>query len=243
MMLQSNKPYFNHKLTQYGGIEPFFYSNINFEWCKKLQSNYETIKNEFINVYTNNSENKKATEKFSLDKQNGWTQAELLIYGLWKEKNIKLFPQTYELIKNIKNISTCYFSILTPNTQIHPHIGDTDAYYRFHLGLIIPKGLPECGIQVGSEKRDWKENEFTIFNDVYKHTAWNNTNEIRVVLIIDILRDFEDITKKEVEANVLTAIAYSRINKHLYWLFEFTPKTLTRLIIFILKQVFLLKLR
>lgn len=242
-MIKYDKPYFNHKLKQYEGIEPFFYTSINFEWCNKLQQNFDQIKNEFLKVYNNSQLNQEATDKISIAKQNGWNQAELLIYGLKKEKNIKLFPETYKLIKDINNISTCYFSILNPNTQIHPHIGDTDAYYRFHLGIIIPKGLPECGIQVGSEKSEWKENKFVIFNDVYTHTAWNNTDQIRVVLIIDIMRDFPNITKKQVEANVLTAITYSRINSYFNWVLECVPKFMVRFIIYIIKTFFLFKLK
>ena len=193
-MINYNKPYFNDKLGQYEGIQPFFYESLNFEWQQVLQKNFEVIKQEFLSVYNSSEAQKQATDKISLAAQNGWNQAELLIYGLRKEKNIALFPKTFALINQIPGISSCYFSILKPNTQIKAHVGDTDAYYRFHLGLIIPAGLPDCGIQVGDEKRAWKENEFIAFNDVYKHTAWNNTNQLRVVIIIDVLRPFENIS-------------------------------------------------
>ncbi len=241
-MINYNKPYFNNKLDPYEGIQPFFYDNLRFNWCTNLQDNSSIIKEEFLNVYNSSHLKKLATDKIALDAQTGWNQAELLVYGLKKEKNIALFPKTYEVISHIKNISTCYFSILKPGTQISAHIGDTDAYYRFHFGLIIPEGLPGCGIQVGCEKRAWKENDFIVFNDIYKHTAWNNTNQLRVVLIIDVLREFENITKKEVESKVLSSIAFSRLNKYLWWLFELAPKFSIRIFQFLLSKYFLIRL-
>lgn len=241
-MIKHNEPYFNNKLDPYEGIQPFFYDNLSFEWTGILQNNFNIIKQDFLNVYNTERSKKVASDKITLDAQVGWNQMELLIYGLKKEKNIALFPETYKLIQQIDNISTCYFSILNPKTQIKPHVGDTDAYYRCHFGLIIPGKLPECGIQVGSEKRAWKENEFLFFNDVYKHTAWNNTDELRVVLIIDVLRKFENISKKEVESKVLATLAYSRLNKYLWWLFELTPKFSLRIFQYLLHKIFLVRL-
>ncbi|MGE0562368.1 MAG: aspartyl/asparaginyl beta-hydroxylase domain-containing protein [Flavobacteriales bacterium] len=241
-MIISNKPYINLKLSQYEGIEPFFYDKINLDWCNDLLKNIEIIKNEFLVVFNERKALEESTKKITLDHHKGWNQIELITYGLQKEKNIKLFPQTFDIIKNIKNISTCYFSILKPNTQIKPHIGDTDAYYRFHFGLIVPGGLPNCGIQVGPEKRAWKENDYIVFNDVHKHTAWNNTTENRVVLIIDVLREFEDISRQEVEAQVLTALTFSRLTNYFVVIFEIMPKFLIRLMLFFIKAIFKLKL-
>lgn len=239
-MITNTKPYINLKLSQYEGIEPFFYDDIEFNWCNTLKENFELIKTEFLDVY--NQKLKTATNKVSLEKHQGWNQMELIVYGMFKEKNINLFPKTFNLIKNIDNISTCYFSILEPNTQIKPHIGDTDAFYRFHLGIIIPDGLPTCGIQVGPEKKAWIEKDFIVFNDVYKHTAWNNSDKTRVVLIIDVLREFDNVKKIDVESDVLSALAFSRLTNYFLIIFELMPKILIRLMLFCFKNIFKFKL-
>ena len=75
------------------------------------------------------------------------------------------------------------FSFLPAKTQIKPHVGFTKMVLRAHLGLIIPEG---CGIRVGNETRSWKEGKMLVFDDSFEHEAWNNSDQDRFVLMLDI---------------------------------------------------------
>src|SRR5690606_9679173 len=74
------------------------------------------------------------------------------------------------------------FSLLQPHTQIPPHTGSSNARLIGHLPLIIPE---KCRFRVGNETREWKMGEAFIFDDSIEHEAWNDSDEIRVVMIFD----------------------------------------------------------
>jgi aspartyl/asparaginyl beta-hydroxylase (cupin superfamily) len=78
--------------------------------------------------------------------------------------------------------------VLEPGSNINPHQGDTDAIVRCHLGLSVPGGLPDCGFQVGTEIRGWKEGEALPFCDAQTHSAWNHCSERRLIMIVDVMR-------------------------------------------------------
>ncbi len=52
-----------------------------------------------------------------------------------------------------------------------------------HLPLIIPPG---CGFRVGNQSRQWVPGQAWVFDDTIEHEAWNDSEQLRVVLIFDI---------------------------------------------------------
>ena len=52
-----------------------------------------------------------------------------------------------------------------------------------HLPLIVPPG---CGFRVGGETREWREGEAFAFDDTIEHEAWNDSDQLRAVLIFDV---------------------------------------------------------
>jgi aspartate beta-hydroxylase len=78
---------------------------------------------------------------------------------------------------------TAMFSILEPRTRIPPHVGTNNARLVVHLPLVIPEG---CGFRVGAETRPWIPGEAFVFDDTIEHEAWNNSDQWRAVLIIDV---------------------------------------------------------
>jgi len=78
---------------------------------------------------------------------------------------------------------SAFFSILKPKTRIPPHTGVTNTRAIVHLPLIVPHS---CGFRVGGETRKWVEGEAFAFDDTIEHEAWNDSDEIRAVLIFDV---------------------------------------------------------
>jgi aspartate beta-hydroxylase len=74
------------------------------------------------------------------------------------------------------------FSVLSPGTHILPHTGVTNTRLVTHLPLIVP---PDCAIRVGGEEHVWQEGHCVTFDDTWQHEAWNRSEEVRVVLILD----------------------------------------------------------
>lgn len=112
------------------------------------------------------------------------------VFGLWAlgrrfDGNCHLCPTTAAMVEAIPGMTTAGFSVMGPGTRIRPHIGYSDAVLRCHLGLIVP---PSCGLQVGEEIRQWEEGKCLVFDDTVRHSAWNESTRVRVVLLIDFLR-------------------------------------------------------
>ena len=98
-------------------------------------------------------------------------------------------PATVEALSNVPTAPipgrspNVFFSILRPHTRIPPHTGVTNTRAIVHLPLIVPDG---CGFRVGGETRPWVEGQPFAFDDTIEHEAWNDSDELRAVLICDV---------------------------------------------------------
>jgi aspartate beta-hydroxylase len=78
---------------------------------------------------------------------------------------------------------TAMFSILEPRTRIPPHSGSNNVRTTVHLPLMVPPG---CGLRVGAETRVPVVGKAWAFDDTIEHEAWNDSDELRAVLILDV---------------------------------------------------------
>lgn len=76
-------------------------------------------------------------------------------------------------------------SSLEPGTEILPHVGISNDVLRFHLGLVCPQ---PCGIRINGIDHTWHEGEWLIFNDMHEHSAWNKSDSVRIVFILDFYK-------------------------------------------------------
>ena len=56
------------------------------------------------------------------------------------------------------------------------------------ISLIVPKPESQCRIRVGETIAHWEEGKGMLFDDTFEHEVWNDTDGIRVVLFMDVLR-------------------------------------------------------
>jgi aspartyl/asparaginyl beta-hydroxylase (cupin superfamily) len=131
------------------------------------------------------------------------------LFGLILNEKIldtsKYCPETLRLLLSSSNrILNAGFSLMEPGCYIGRHRDYNHAFYRLHIPLIIPKNNNKYSktiINKNESKKDlavlnveddyiiWKDNEYFIFDDTFYHDAWNNTKEMRIVMLIDILKD------------------------------------------------------
>ena len=120
-----------------------------------------------------------------------WSMIPLVRNGRIVEEYASECPRTVELcgrldLPQLKLISpSVYFSVLEPGCRIAPHTGITNARLIAHFPLIVPG---DCGFRVGGETRQWEEGKALVFDDMTEHEAWNDSDRIRVVLIVDLWR-------------------------------------------------------
>ncbi len=122
------------------------------------------------------------------------------------EENCVQAPKTTALLRGIPGMETAFFSILDPRQYITPHWGYYKGYMRYHLGVIIPDNNAEqkCWLRVNDnraqnalkdkdqiafgEKYHWHDGEGIVFDDNYLHDASNESDQVRVVLWLDLRR-------------------------------------------------------
>jgi len=89
---------------------------------------------------------------------------------------------------------SAFFSMLKPRTRIPPHTGVTNTRAIVHLPLIVPPG---CGFRVGGETRVWEEGKAFAFDDTIEHEAWNDSDDLRAVLIFDVWNPHLSASERE----------------------------------------------
>eukprot|EP00753_Platysulcus_tardus_P002707 PLAT11824.1.p1 GENE.PLAT11824.1~~PLAT11824.1.p1 ORF type:complete len:327 (-),score=120.45 PLAT11824.1:41-961(-) len=118
----------------------------------------------------------------------GWQVFGLYAFGGEKvERNCEACPRTTALAESIPGMCMAGFSALLPGTHIQPHCGYSgysDKILRVHLGLRVP---PKCSLRVHGIERSWSEGSVIVFDDSLVHEAWNFSEELRVLFILDFM--------------------------------------------------------
>ena len=117
-----------------------------------------------------------------------WKSFFLWGYGYRNEENIARCPKTAAAVAGIPGLNSAFFSILAPGAHIPRHRGVTKAILTAHLALIVPKRRQGCRMQVEDRMLRWDEGRTLVFDDTYYHEVWNDTDEQRVILLIQFRR-------------------------------------------------------
>ncbi len=126
-------------------------------------------------------------------------------HGKRYDKNHERCPRTSEVLESIElcriadEAPEILFSVLTPGTNIQPHHGVTNTRLVMHLPLVVP---PDCALNlIDAGEHHWKEGELMMFDDTFKHEAWNRSSSTRIILLMDCwnphLTDVEKVAIKQ----------------------------------------------
>ena len=117
-----------------------------------------------------------------------WKSFFLIGYGYRLEENCRRCPRTAAAVAGIPGLNSAFFSILAPGAQIPRHRGVTKAILTAHLGLVVPAKRAACRMQVADEILTWEEGRVLVFDDTDYHEVWNDTDEMRVILLLQFRR-------------------------------------------------------
>ena len=130
----------------------------------------------------------------------------VLFAGEPLKDNSTLCPKTAEALASIPGIYLAFFSILEPHQYIKPHWGYYKGLLRYHLGVIIPDDNRDqkCWLRINTdpdanrrrdpdavvhgEKYHWHNGKGLFFDDTRLHDAANDSDQVRVVLWVDVRR-------------------------------------------------------
>jgi len=143
-----------------------------------------------------------------LNKNPKWTAIHLLQNGVRVEANARHCPRTMAAVAELPQPQVpgaspnAMFSLLAPRTRIPPHTGVANTRLVCHLPLIVP---PNCGFRCGATTREWRIGESFVFDDTIEHEAWNDSDELRVVLIVDLWAPALDAVERDAVAKLIAA--------------------------------------
>ena len=115
----------------------------------------------------------------------------VLVLYVWGSKgnlpNRELVPRTMDLVAGIPDVCQAFFSILEPGKNVPAHNGPSFGFLRYHLAMRVPKKAPPS-IRVKDQVYTWKYREGMLFDDSWNHEVMNESEEVRVCLVVDFLR-------------------------------------------------------
>lgn len=188
-----------------------FFELDKFGWITPLENNWMSIRSELDDLLKEIDKipdiQDLAPTRFTQDSQ--WKTYFFYAYGIKIHNNCARCPETTHLIEQIPGIKTAFFAILLPHKKIPEHVGSYKGVLRYHLALKVPAEFKKCGIRVLFESRNWQEGKGIVFDDTLPHTVWNDSEEIRVVLLVEFLRPLR--------------FPYSWFNQIIVWMIARSP--------------------
>jgi beta-hydroxylase len=173
------------------GDHPFFPSDL-FPYNQTLEDNWRTIRAELDRLLEHREQippfHEISPDQYRISTGDNWRTFILYGFGHKSERSCQQCPETTRILDAIPHLKSAWFSILAPRYHIPPHRGVTKGVVRTHLGLIVPHDREACRIRVGDQTRQWDEGKCIVLDDTFEHEVCNETDEQRVVLIIDVER-------------------------------------------------------
>ena len=193
------------------GDETFFELE-RFPWVEQVEANWKVIREELERVLEDHSALPNfqdiSKDQIEITDDDRWKTFFLYGFGFKAPLGVEMCPRTAALMEQIPGMKTAMFSILSPRKHILDHRGPYKGVLRYHLGLIVPEDREACRIRVGEDVRHWEEGRSMIFDDTFNHEVWNDTDETRVVLFVDVLRPLP-FPYSAINALIVKAIAIS----------------------------------
>ncbi|MFL6584372.1 MAG: aspartyl/asparaginyl beta-hydroxylase domain-containing protein [Chthoniobacterales bacterium] len=189
-----------------------FFPPQRFPWHAQLEARWQSIRAELDQVLAHREDLPNfqdiSPDQKHLTSEDKWKTFFFFAYGLEAPGNCARCPETARLLRQIPGAKTAFFSILAPRSHIPEHCGPYKGVVRYHLGLVVPKPESACRIRVGGTIAHWQEGKSMFFDDTYPHEVWNDTDGMRVVLFMDVVRPLP-FPVSVLNAFVIRAIAAS----------------------------------
>lgn len=177
-----------------------YYERELFPWHAELEKHTDAIRAELLDVlnepvgvepFLGTNDNQLLKEQNLLAGTRGhaeWNSFFFHRHGELFEQNSRRCPRTTAVLATLPLVRIrghapeVLFSILTPGSHILKHHGVTNSRLVTHLPLIIPE---DCAISVGGVEHAWREGRCVTFDDTFEHEAWNRSDKLRAVMILD----------------------------------------------------------
>lgn len=176
-----------------------FWDREEFPWLEQLEAAREAIQRECAAVvqadragfepYIDYKDSLPLDQWAALNRSERWGAYHLLQDGHRVERHASRCPRTLEVLAGVpqpvvpSRSPNAMFSALAGRTHIPPHTGISNARLVCHLPLLVPEG---CRFRVGNEVRTYADGRAFVFDDCIEHEAFNDSDQLRVILLFDV---------------------------------------------------------
>lgn len=149
-----------------------------------------------------------------------WDWHSYILNGVRNEQFKERCPLTAQVVDDLEKermlfgtpFGFCFFSTLHGKSAIKPHSGPMNLRLRMHLPLVVPKKnkdassspknnntspRPTTGMRVADQTREWHEGSAIILDDSYVHEVWNDSEESRILFLLDLWHPDVRIEERE----------------------------------------------
>ncbi len=174
-----------------------FFERQQFPWLDAVEAAWEPIRDEFLGVlradqgfapYIQYGADQPVAQWAELNHSPRWSAFHLVKEGQPVADNAARCPVTMDTWRHTPwpdqpgRTPVLMYSLLKARTHIPAHVGASNCRLVTHLPLIVP---PACRFRVGNQTREWVPGKAWVFDDTIEHEAWNESDQLRVVLIFD----------------------------------------------------------
>ena len=204
------------------GLQPRrFFEREEFPWLAELEAATDVVRAElqalmqdpgaaFAPYVQLDPEHPQAASWTGVNNSPDWSACHLFRHGNEVTANAARCPRTMELLAKLplmrirNHAPEVVLSVLRPHAHIPPHYGSVNGRLIVHLPLVVP---PDCGfLAVAGEKRGWEEGKCLVFDDSFAHEAWNDSDQTRVVMLLDIWNPQLTAVEQQAFAGALTSL-------------------------------------
>lgn len=141
----------------------------------------------------------------------GWWQAGgLIVERRPRGPLAAAFPGTVAALLTIPGLLSAMWSVLGPGAELPPHAGTNAGALNLLVGVDCPAG---SGHDIDGKQVSLDGGDVVIFDDTFVHSAWNRSDEPRVLLIGGVLRPVPGLTGR---VNTLVQYAQHRLTPRYY---------------------------
>ena len=132
-----------------------------FPELKIIEDNWETIRDEALALYTGGQITaKEDLPASSFYKDNRWTSFYLKLYDNRIPSAWELAPKTMAILDQVPSLNLALFAVLMPGKRLNKH----------------------------HDPFAWKDGDSILFDETYQHSAYNDTDTPRIILMTDVDR-------------------------------------------------------
>ena len=127
----------------------------------------------------------------SANDRRDWRLFILKAYGVKVARNMARCPLLAALVEAAPDVLSASLSFMAPRKHIPPHRGPFRGVLRFYLPLAMPcdaQGRPAAVLRIAGRDYPLAAGQCLLWDDTYVHEVWNESDELRTVLLLDVRR-------------------------------------------------------